>query len=228
MPSSKEVRARQNRQKERVAALRAERQRIQQRRKRYGGAVGVIVLVVVVVLGLTLGGGGNSGSKNSVAVTPTSAVPATVATTTPTTVAVVSVKGKPCVGMKDPIPKGSPSFLLAPGPAPTKLTTQDLTVGTGAVVPKNAKVSMNYVGVSCSTGKIFDTTFKTGGAPYAADLSPTGSLIAGWQQGIPGMKIGGVRLLSIPSDLAYGPTGRAPVIAGDEALFFLVQAVKLG
>ncbi|MDQ1434701.1 MAG: hypothetical protein QOF59_1517, partial [Actinomycetota bacterium] len=147
MPSSREVRARQNRQKERVAAQRAERQRIQQRRRRLGGAIGVIVLVIVVVLGLTLGGGGSP----KVAVSPTSDVPSTAATTT--TVA-VSVKGKPCVGLKDPLPKGSPAFLLAPGPAPTKLTTQDLTVGTGAVVPKNAKVTLNYVGVICTTGKV--------------------------------------------------------------------------
>jgi peptidylprolyl isomerase len=221
MPSSKEVRARQNRQKERVAAQRAERQRVQQRRRRLGGAIGVIVLVIVVVLGLTLGGGSN----NSVAVQPT--VPTSTEATT-TTTAMASAKGKPCVGMKDPLPKGSPAFLLAPGPAPTKLATQDLKVGTGAVIPKNAKVSMNYVGVSCSTGKIFDTSFKTGATPYAADLSPAGSLIVGWQQGIPGMRIGGVRLLSIPPALAYGAGGRAPVIAPDEALFFLVQAVKLG
>ncbi|MCU1465893.1 MAG: FKBP-type peptidyl-prolyl cis-trans isomerase [Actinomycetia bacterium] len=220
MPSSKEVRARQNRQKERVAAQRAERQRIRQRRRRLGGAVGVIVLVIVVVLGLTLGGGSN----NRVAVSPTSETPTTAATAT---TVVASVKGKPCIGMKDPLPKGSPAFLIAPGPAPTKLATQDLTVGTGALVPKNAKVSMNYVGVACSTGKIFDTSFKTGRTPFDADLSPTASLIAGWKQGIPGMKIGGVRLLSIPPALAYGAAGNSG-IAPDEALFFLVQAVKLG
>jgi hypothetical protein len=219
MPSSKEVRARQNRQKERVAAQRAERQRVQQRRRRLGGAVGVIVLVIVVVLGLTLGGGSNN---NTAAPTvPTSAD----ATTTTTTLA--SVKGKPCVGMKDPLPKGSPAFLLSPGPAPTKLTTQDLKVGTGSVVPKNAKVSMNYVGVTCTTGKIFDTSFQANRTASDVDLSPTASLIAGWKQGIPGMKIGGVRLLSIPSALAYGAAGTAG-IAPDESLFFLVQAVKLG
>jgi hypothetical protein len=221
MPSSREVRARQNRQKERVAAQRAERQRIRQRRRRLGGAIGVIVLVIVVVLGLTLGGGGG-GPK--VAVAPTSEVPSSAATTT--TVA-VSVKGKPCVGLKDPLPKGSPAFLLAPGAAPTKLTTQDLTVGTGAVVPKNAKVTLNYVAVICTTGKILDTTYQTGRQPFTADLSPTGSLITGWKQGIPGMRLGGVRLMSLPPALAYGAAGKPP-IAPDEALFFLVQAVKLG
>ncbi|MDQ1381596.1 MAG: hypothetical protein QOG65_1096 [Actinomycetota bacterium] len=217
MPSSKEVRARQNRQKERVAAQRAERQRVQLRRRRLGGAIGVIVLVIVVVLGLTLGGGSNN--NNSVAVAPTSAEP--------TTTVLASVNGKPCVGVKDPLPKAAPAFLIAPGPAPTKLTTQDVKAGTGAVVPKDAKVSVNYVGVACSSGKIFDTTFQTGRQPIEADLSPTSTLIAGWKQGIPGMKIGGARLVSIPATLAYGASGTSG-IAPDEALFFLVQAVKLG
>ena len=118
-------------------------------------------------------------------------------------------------------------MLLVPGPPPTKLVTQDLKVGTGPVVPKNAKVSMNYVGVACSTGKIFDSSYSRN-QPYESDLSPTGSLIAGWQQGIPGMRVGGVRLLSIPSDLAYKAAGYPPKIAPDEPLFFLVAAVKLG
>jgi peptidylprolyl isomerase len=115
-------------------------------------------------------------------------------------------------------------MLLRPGPAPTKLSTQDLKVGTGAVVPKNAKVTVNYVGVACSTGKIFDSSYSRN-QTFDADLG--GGIIPGWQQGIPGMRIGGVRLLAIPSDLAYGSTGQSP-IAPDEALFFLVAAVKLG
>ncbi len=116
---------------------------------------------------------------------------------------------------------------LAAGPAPTTLVTKDLKVGTGAVIPKNAKVTMNYVGVACSTGKIFDSSYSRN-QTFPADLSPTGQLIAGWQQGIPGMKVGGVRLLAIPSDLAYGAAGQSPTIGPNEPLFFLVSAVKLG
>jgi peptidylprolyl isomerase len=180
----------------------------------------VIGLVVVVVLGLAVGTGG-SGTK--VAVSPPS-TSATTAPATPTTAALASVKGKPCVGLKDPLPKGAPAMLLRPGPAPTKLSTQDLKVGTGAVVPKNAKVTVNYVGVACSTGKIFDSSYSRN-QTFDADLA--GGIIPGWQQGIPGMRIGGVRLLAIPSDLAYGSSGQGP-IAPDEALYFLVAAVKLG
>jgi peptidylprolyl isomerase len=215
------VRARQNRQKERLAAQHAERRRVQLRRRRVGGLAGVILLVIVVAVGLAVNG--NSGSGTKVAVSPPSSS-ATTAPVTATTVALASVKGKPCVGLKDPLPKGAPAMLLRPGPAPTKLSTQDLKVGTGAVVPKNAKVTVNYVGVACSTGKIFDSSYSRN-QTFDADLG--GGIIPGWQQGIPGMRIGGVRLLAIPPDLAYGSNGQPP-IAPDEALYFLVAAVKLG
>src|SRR4051812_23123150 len=100
MPSSKEVRARQNRQKERVAAQRAEQQRVRQRRKRVGTAVGVSLVVVTIVLGFAIGG--NTNNDKGVAVAPTSDTPTSE---TPTTTAgLASVKGKPCVGMKDPLP----------------------------------------------------------------------------------------------------------------------------
>jgi len=182
MPSQKEIRARHNRQKERIAELHAEQRRRQRRRRRFGGLAGVIVLVIVVGIGLAVGT--NNDTQKVVA-------PPTNAPTTTTVLA--SVKGKPCVGLKDALPKGAPAMPLKAGPAPTKLVTQDLKVGTGAVIPKGATVTVNYVGVSCSTGKIFDSSYSRN-QPLQAKLVQ-GSIIAGWQQGVPGMKIGGVRLL---------------------------------
>ena len=214
MPSQKEIRARHNRQKERIAELHAEQRRRQKRRRRFGGLAGVILLVVVVAIGLAVGT--NSGTQKVVA-------PPTNAPTTTTVLA--SVKGKPCVGLKDKLPKGSPAMPLSAGPAPTKLVTQDLKSGTGAVVAKGATVTVNYVGVACSTGKVFSSSY-TAHQPLQAKLV-SGSMIPGWVQGVPGMRIGGVRLLSIPSALAYGAQG-PPGIAPDESLEFLVAAVKLG
>jgi peptidylprolyl isomerase len=223
MPSAKEVRARQNRQKERIAEAHAQRRRLKQRRRRFGAVGAVIALVIIVALGFAVGNA-NSGPK--VVASPTTVASSTTETSpSPTTTILPSAKGKPCVGLKDPLPKGAPAMLLVPGPAPTKLSTQDLKVGTGAVVPKNAKVTVNYVGVACSTGKIFDSSYSRN-QTFDADLS--GGVIQGWIQGIPGMRIGGVRLLAIPSDLAYGAAGGPPTIAPDEALYFLVAAVKLG
>jgi peptidylprolyl isomerase len=214
MPSQKEVRARQNRQKERIAELHAERRRVQKRRRRFGGLAGVIIIVIVVGIGLAVG---TNGSNQKVVAPPTAA--------STTTTVLASAKGKPCVGLKDPLPKGSPAMPLKAGPAPTKLVTQDLKVGTGAVIPKGATVTVNYVGVACSTGKIFDSSYSKA-QPLQTKLV-AGSIIPGWQQGVPGMRIGGVRLLSIPSALAYGSKSNGP-IAPDESLFFIVAPVKLG
>ncbi len=181
--------------------------------------------MLAIAFGLSGGFGiGNGGSTVAVS-PPTTAgttVPAGSATTAPT---LASAKGKPCVGLKDPLPKGSPAFLIAPGPAPTTLTSQDLKVGTGAVVAKKAKVTVNYVGVACSTGKIFDSSYSHQ-QTFDADLG--GGIIPGWQEGVPGMRIGGVRLLGIPSALGYGAAGSGTTIAPDEALYFLIAAVKLG
>jgi FKBP-type peptidyl-prolyl cis-trans isomerase len=208
MPPSREIRARQNRARERIAAAHAEHRRSLRRRQIAGSIAGAIVVVgggVALAIALTHSGG-SSGA----------------ASTTTTSAAAVS---KRCVGLKDPLPKGAPAMPLTAGPAPTKLGTKDLKVGTGAVVPKNAKVTVNYVGVACSTGKIFDSSYSRN-QTFDADLS--GGVIPGWIQGIPGMKVGGVRLLSIPADLAYGAQGNPPTIGPDEPLFFLVSVVKLG
>ncbi len=220
MPSAKEVRARQNRQKSRVAVQIAERRRAQRRRRQIGAVVAIIGLVILIALGFAVGGANDA----KVAVSPTTTIAPT--TTIPTTTTIAATE-KPCVGLKDTLPTGAPAMLLAPGPAPTKLTTQDLKVGTGALIAANAKVTVDYVGVACSTGKIFDSSYKHN-QTFDANLSPAGGLIAGWQQGIPGMKIGGVRLLAIPSNLGYGPGGNPPAIGPNEALYFLISAIKLG
>jgi peptidylprolyl isomerase len=219
MPPSREVRARQNRQKERIAAQHAQRQRVHERRKRIAIAGGSAIVVVLIALGIAKLLSNNNGK--SVASPPT---PTTVATTTSSVASLASAKGKPCVGLKAPLPTGSPNFTVPEGPAPTKLTWRDLKTGTGAVIPKNATVTVNYVGVACSTGKIFDSSYSRN-QPFQANLS--GGVIPGWTQGIPGMRVGGVRVLAIPSNLAYGAQGNAG-IAPDEALYFLVAPVKLG
>jgi peptidylprolyl isomerase len=91
------------------------------------------------------------------------------------------------------------------GPAPTKLVTKDLVVGTGKTAKVGQTITVNYVGVLYKTGKEFDSSWKRG-QPTSFPLTP-GGLIQGWVQGIPGMKVGGRRELIIPSKLAYGPRG---------------------
>jgi peptidylprolyl isomerase len=122
------------------------------------------------------------------------------------------------------LPSGAPDVPVAVGPAPTKLIVKDLKVGTGAVIPAGATITANYIGVACSTGRIFDSSYAHGGAIQF----PLTGVIQGWTNGIPGMKVGGIRLLGIPADQAYGATPPTPDIAPNEALWFVVQPVKLG
>jgi peptidylprolyl isomerase len=213
MPTSKQVRSLQQRQMDRVLVSRAAQHRAR-RRRRIGTVFIVMLLIGIVAVVLAEQPGGNNASAPE---------PTTASTAPPTTLP--SVKGKPCVGFKGTLPKGITSMPIPPGAAPTTLVVKDLKTGTGAVIKKTDKITADYVGVSCSTGKIFDASATHGGP----QTFPLNGVIPGWTQGIPGMKVGGVRLLGIPSKLAYGsspPQGSG--IAPDEALWFIVAPTKVG
>jgi peptidylprolyl isomerase len=135
----------------------------------------------------------------------------------PTTVA--SAAGKPCVAPADPMPAGSPRVPVPIGPPPKRLVSTDLVPGTGAVATTTSTLTLDYTAVMCSNGKLLDSSY-TSGQPMTTTLD---QVIPGWQQGIPGMKVGGTRLLGIPPELAYGPTGDPPTIAPSETLWFVIQ-----
>ncbi|HEV2412482.1 MAG TPA: FKBP-type peptidyl-prolyl cis-trans isomerase [Candidatus Saccharimonadales bacterium] len=101
------------------------------------------------------------------------------------------------------------------------LQSTDITQGNGDVVSSNATILASYVGALASTGQIFDQS-KT---PVQFSLS---SVIKGWQQGIPGMKVGGTRRLVIPSSLGYGSAGTPDgSIPPNAALVFDVTVTKI-
>lgn len=82
----------------------------------------------------------------------------------------------------------------------SSLQSTDLVVGTGATVQANDKVTVDYTGAVAATGTIFQSSLDTG-QPVTFGLN---QVIAGWTQGVPGMKVGGTRRLVIPANLAYG------------------------
>jgi FKBP-type peptidyl-prolyl cis-trans isomerase len=104
------------------------------------------------------------------------------------------------------------------------LVTKDLIPGTGQTVQSGQTVTVNYVGVLCKTGKEFDSSWKRN-QPFTTPLS-NGSVIPGWVQGIPGMKVGGRRELIIPANLAYGAKGSPPTIPPNSPLVFVVDALS--
>ncbi len=107
------------------------------------------------------------------------------------------------------------------GPAPSKLETKNLIVGTGAEAKDGDTVTVNYVGVLYKTGKVFNASWETK-EPFSFTLGK-GQVIPGWDQGVPGMKVGGRRELIIPSALAYGAKGSPPKIPANEPLVFVVD-----
>jgi peptidylprolyl isomerase len=109
------------------------------------------------------------------------------------------------------------------GPPPAELETTDLVVGDGAEAAAGSQVRVHYVGVAYSTGEEFDASYDRG-SPLEFRLG-TGRVIAGWDQGVAGMKVGGRRKLVIPPHLAYGDRGAGGVIAPGETLIFIVDLV---
>lgn len=109
-----------------------------------------------------------------------------------------------------------PTIAKPEGAAPTTLLSQDLIEGTGPEASASSVVTVHYTGVAWSTGETFDSSWPSG-QPIEFPLT---NLIQGWQQGIPGMKVGGRRVLVIPPDLAYGGTG-SPL--ANETLVFVID-----
>ncbi len=113
---------------------------------------------------------------------------------------------------------------------PSTLQITDTTVGTGVTAVVGNTVTVNYTGWLYSgsavnfQGAQFDTSI--GKQPYSFKLG-SGQVIAGWDQGVAGMKVGGTRTLIIPASLAYGSTGVAGVIPANAALVFTVDLLTV-
>ncbi|MGQ0625949.1 MAG: FKBP-type peptidyl-prolyl cis-trans isomerase [Sporichthyaceae bacterium] len=111
------------------------------------------------------------------------------------------------------------------GEPPADLQITDLVLGEGAEATSGATVSVHYVGVAFSTGEEFDASYNRGSA-FQFRLG-AGQVIAGWDQGVAGMKVGGRRQLVIPPHLGYGDRGAGGAIKGGETLIFVVDLLKV-
>ena len=134
---------------------------------------------------------------------------------------------------------GADDFNEGAGKTPIKfpdgLQIIDLKVGDGATVPSGATVSVQYTGWLASNGNKFDSSRDPGrGQPLCAILVSAAQqsgnctpVIAGWNEGIPGMKVGGRRKLIIPPSLGYGDQGSPPIIPGGATLVFTVELISI-
>lgn len=110
-----------------------------------------------------------------------------------------------------------PEIDFIEGPAPTELVATDIEVGTGAEAVPGGTVDVHYLGVDFETGDEFDSSWSRG---ESANF-PLPMLIPGWQEGIPGMKVGGRRQLVVPPHLAYGPAGGGHQLSGRTLIFVI-------
>ena len=116
---------------------------------------------------------------------------------------------------------GKPDVGPIEGPPPADLVIEDITVGDGAEAQPGQTAEVHYVGVAHSTGEQFDASWDRGD-PLSFALG-RGQVIAGWDRGVTGMRVGGRRKLTIPPHLGYGDRGAGGVIKPGETLIFVVD-----
>ena len=154
---------------------------------------------------VTAPGAGPTGGSTVAAATSSSST-TTSSTSTSSVPLPAALKTKPTVVP----PKSAP---------PKGLVIKDLIKGTGPVAKAGSTVTVQYVGVLYKNGKQFDASWNDGsGQPVSFPLS---GVIKGWQQGIPGMKVGGRRELIIPPSLAYGSQSQAKIPANSTLEFVI-------
>jgi len=107
--------------------------------------------------------------------------------------------------------------------AVTELQTSDIIVGSGDDITEESSFTAYYIGWN-PTGKVFDGSIEGGALKSPFDVEP-GGVIQGWTKGASGMKVGGVRELTIPSSLAYGETGSGEDIPANTPIKFIIMII---
>lgn len=130
-----------------------------------------------------------------------------------------SADGQPLDSMQE-----EPEIEMTTLPTVNELETVDVTVGDGAEAVAGKSVSVLYRG-ELMDGTVFDSA-EDAASPFIFNLG-AGEVIEGWDSGVEGMKVGGVRKLTIPGDMAYGPSGVPGVIPGNATLVFEVTLLDV-
>jgi hypothetical protein len=126
-----------------------------------------------------------------------------------------------------PEPEGGPRAVITTepqAPEPAALGKEDVVVGTGTEAKTGDKVKVHYTGRLAKNGSVFDSS--VGKQPFEFTIGQ-GGVIKGWDEGVPGMKVGGKRKLTIPSKLGYGETGSPPKIPGKATLVFDIELLSI-
>ena len=120
-------------------------------------------------------------------------------------------------------PNTKPEVTIPAGEPPVELIIEDIEVGDGAEAVAGQNVEVHYVGVAWSNGQEFDSSWNRSDT-FEFGLGRQ-QVIAGWDQGVAGMKVGGRRRLTIPPQLGYGARGAGGAIGPNETLVFVVDLI---
>jgi peptidylprolyl isomerase len=221
--------AKRQRQKEGTQARRAAELAALRRQQRNRRIIRIAVMAVVVFGGIFLISalGGKDDDKTDTASDSSSTTETTAADDASSTTVPVDVTPPTCEpATGDNTDLQTKPTIEVPAEQATELSCTDLVVGDGEeVVSAGDEVTVEYVGVSQSTGKEFDSSWDEGEDPVTFGLT---GVISGWTNGIPGMKVGGRRLLVIPGSQAYGDQGNPSAgIGPDDTLVFVVDLVDV-
>jgi peptidylprolyl isomerase len=237
VPTNKQRREAARRHLERQLQRRQEREAARKRFTMIASIAGTIVVIVVIVVAVVLlGSGSDDGDKaaKSPSPTPTTSAPTSSSPAPSPTVSAPVAKG-PAVrfdgvtvsGAKDL--KGMPKITSKHTKQPPKLEYKDLVVGKGKAAGPKSTVTVQYVGALYSNGKVFDSSWSRG----EPTTFPLTGVVPGFTQGIggtkgvPPMKVGGRRLIIMPSSLGYGSEANGPIPA-NSPLIFVVDLTKIG
>lgn len=179
-----------------------------------------------ILAAVAIAGCGGSSKAAGVQLAPSSGATSEAVTAASTTSTTATTPTSTVTTPKPPSPLSKePTVSVPTGAAPTKLVTKDLITGTGTTAKPGDTVTVNYVGVLYKGGKEFDSSWSRK-QTFSTPLT-TGSVIPGWVQGIPGMKVGGRRELIIPPNLAYGKSGSGSAIPPNSTLVFVVDLLSV-
>ncbi len=209
MGTQKRERQKANRQQRLIEEARAERVGTVKRTvlRWTGGAVAAIGAIVLIAW---IGGAFSGDDEAVVSTLPPISAPLVTTPVDTTPVETFPVPPKPEVAI--------------PAELPTELIITDLVEGTGDGAQNGDTVLVHYVGVRSEDGVEFDNSYDRG-QPFGVVLG-SGGVIAGWDQGLVGVKAGGQRQLDIPAELAYGDSDRGTIRPGD-ALTFVVDVISV-
>jgi FKBP-type peptidyl-prolyl cis-trans isomerase FkpA len=194
----------------------------------HSGMLGLLSVVLVLGLGLCLGG-----CEGPSEIVPIPAPGSGYPRIPPVEKEGPQALGEPSVrAPMDPSRKKAVAGTISPPTAigetkttPSGVTYETLKEGDGPELKPGQSVSVHYTG-KLTDGKVFDSTHQDKDEPRTFEIGPD-KVIAGWEEGVPGMKVGERRKLTVPPELGYGEQGNPPAIPPNATLVFEIELVQI-